>query len=67
MRVVTEDGEDLGVLTEVLQAGAADVYVAKGERGEALFPAIGDVISEIDIANRKIRIRPTPGLLDDLK
>lgn len=52
-----EDGEGhfLGKLTEVLQHGAADVYVLReGPGGEILFPALKSVILSTDTAARKI-------------
>jgi len=44
---VVADGRKLGVLKDVLQHGAADVYVVKGERG-FMFPALKRVIKRID-------------------
>jgi len=46
---VVADGRKLGVLKEVLQHGAADVYVVKGERG-FMFPALKRVIRRIDVS-----------------
>ena len=42
------DGETLGVLEDVLQYGAADVYVVRGAKGRVLFPALARVIKEED-------------------
>lgn len=63
LRVETEDGTNLGTLTEVLQPGANDVYAVRGPLGEILIPAIGEVILSIDLASGLIRVRPLPGLL----
>jgi ribosomal 30S subunit maturation factor RimM len=38
MDVVTDGGEALGVIKEVLQPGANDVYVVEGPRGEQKVP-----------------------------
>ncbi len=66
LRMETDTGEDLGVVTEVLQPGGAnDVYVVKGGRGEVLIPAIADVIRSVDLAGGVIIITPLPGLLDE--
>jgi 16S rRNA processing protein RimM len=66
MTMVTVDGRRLGEVVEVLDTGANDVYVARGEDGrEVLIPAIGEVVAEIDPEAREIRITPLPGLLDD--
>jgi 16S rRNA processing protein RimM len=65
MTVLTDEGEELGVVEDVLQPGGNDVYVVRGPRGEVLIPVIEDVVREIDAANRRIVITPLPGLLND--
>lgn len=65
--VVTESGEDVGTVAEVLQTGANDVYVVRGQRGEILVPAIGSVIDRIDAKVRQISITPLPGMVDESK
>ena len=56
----------LGKVTEVLPTGANDVYVVKGERyGEVLIPAIKDVVLDIDLANRRMRVKLLPGLINE--
>jgi 16S rRNA processing protein RimM len=67
LRVVTNEGRDLGVVVEVMQMGASDVYVVRGEAREVLIPAIGEVVDEIDVAGGVIRITPLAGLLDESK
>jgi 16S rRNA processing protein RimM len=67
LRVVTDEGVELGHLTEVLQMGAADVYVIQGPQGEILLPAIADVIREIDTVKQFMRITLLPGMLDNSK
>jgi 16S rRNA processing protein RimM len=53
IRAVTEDGQDLGVLTEILETGANDVYVITDENGkEELIPALRQNLVNIDIRNR---------------
>lgn len=48
LKVVTDTGEDLGSVTEIIQTGANDVYVVKGRAGEVLLPAIKSVILKIE-------------------
>jgi 16S rRNA processing protein RimM len=67
MRVVTSAGKELGRISEVLQSGAADVYVVKGETGEVLIPAIASVIERIDVKRGEVSITPLPGMLDESK
>jgi 16S rRNA processing protein RimM len=66
--VVTEEGEELGKVTEILTPGANDVWVVKGkgENGrpkEILLPAIEDVLLDVDIANKKIKVHLLEGLI----
>jgi 16S rRNA processing protein RimM len=50
LRVVGENGQALGRVTEILETGANDVYVVETpEGGELLLPAIRDVILRIDV------------------
>lgn len=62
-QVVDENGQPLGELVEILETGANDVYVVKGEAGrELLLPAIPPVILDIDPAQRLIRVHLLEGL-----
>ncbi len=65
LRVVTAEGRELGRITEVLQTSANDIYVATGDRGEVLIPAIGEVVQAIDPSSGILSITPLPGMLDD--
>lgn len=58
------DGAKIGKVKDVLQPGANDVYVVKGEGKEYLIPAIRDVIKEVDLDEGKIIIEPLEGLLE---
>jgi len=48
LKVTDDQGAPLGVLKEVLQHGAADVYVVSGARG-FMFPALKRVLRRVDI------------------
>jgi 16S rRNA processing protein RimM len=63
--VVTEDGEEIGVVSEVLSGPANDVWVTEGESRSIMIPAISDVIAGVDVEARRIDIRRVPGLLDE--
>jgi 16S rRNA processing protein RimM len=64
-QVVTDEGEELGVLKEVLQPGANDVYVVKPKKGkDILLPVIPDCVLDVDVENKKILVHILPGLLD---
>lgn len=63
MQVFSTEGEDLGVLDDVLQTGANDVYVVRDARGEELLlPAIKDCIREVDMEQRRMVVYLMPGL-----
>ena len=67
LNVVDEDGNNLGKVTEVLETGANDVYVVKNPNGhELLLPAIPDVLINVDLASKTIKVHLLPGL-DDKK
>lgn len=53
-----------GKIADVMQTGANDVYVVKGEKREYLVPAIADVVVSTDTDSGVITIRPLEGLFD---
>jgi 16S rRNA processing protein RimM len=61
--VVTDEGEALGKIVDVMQPGANDVWVVKGQRGEILLPFIDECIKEVDIANKRVVCHLMEGLL----
>jgi 16S rRNA processing protein RimM len=61
-RVVTDAGLELGSIREVMHGPANDLWVADGERGEVLIPALKDVVVSVDIEGRQILVREVPGL-----
>lgn len=66
LTVVTEEGEELGALTDVLQTGANDVYVVElSNKKELLIPAIKDCIKLVDIEQKVMTVHLLPGLKDE--
>jgi 16S rRNA processing protein RimM len=65
MDVETDAGEWLGRVAEVLEAGAHDVFLVRGPRGEILLPSIEDVILQLDLGTRKMIVHPLPGMLEE--
>lgn len=64
--VYTEDGEELGVLTEVMETGANDVYVVRMKNGkEVLLPAIPECILDVDVEAAKVVVHLMKGLMDE--
>lgn len=65
VEVTSDEGEALGVIDDVLQTGANDVYVIK-KTGcqDLLVPAIKACIKEVDIENQKMIVHLLAGLRD---
>ena len=65
LNVETDEGMELGVLTDVLQTGANDVFVVKMADGnEVLIPYIEQCVPEIHPETGKVTVHLLPGLLD---
>ena len=65
LNVVTDEGETLGTLTDVMETGANDVYCVKTPEGkELLLPAIRDCILDVDLDKEEMLVHVLPGLLD---
>jgi len=63
LEVYTEEGELLGKVEDIFNAGANDVYVVKDELGkQILLPGIKEVLKEIDLENEKIIVHLIKGL-----
>ena len=62
VKVTTDEDEELGELTDVLQTGANDVYVIQTSNGEILLPAIKECIKEVDIEAGTMVVHLLPGL-----
>lgn len=65
MDVVSDEDEELGVIDDVLQTGANDVYVIK-KAGcqDLLIPAIKDCVKEVDVEGGKMIVHLLEGLRD---
>ena len=65
LKVVTDEDSALGVLKDVLQTGANDVYIVETEDGkEVLLPAIKECVLNVDIEGGKVLVHVMDGLLD---
>ena len=63
LQAESDEGEDLGELSDVLQTGANDVYVLSKEgTDDLLLPAIKECVKEVDLENGKIIVHLLPGL-----
>jgi len=60
---------ELGVLEELLETGAHDIYVVKGRFGEVMIPAVSQFIVEVDPESGRMTVDLPEGLVpeaDDL-
>lgn len=64
LQVVTETGEVVGDVNDVMQLPANDVWVVMKDGKEVLIPALKQVITSVDLKQRKVVIRPLEGMLE---
>lgn len=63
LNVTSDEGEELGVVDDVLQTGANDVYIIKKKGTEdLLLPAIKDCILDVDIEAGTMKVHVLAGL-----
>ena len=66
MTVTTDTGRKLGILKDVIQTGANDVYVVETEaKKEVLLPAIRECILQVDVEKKHMLVHILEGLLDE--
>ena len=64
MEVFTEDGSSFGILKDVIETGANDVYVIDSHaHEEVLIPAIKECILDVDVESQKMTIHLMDGLV----
>lgn len=64
MEVYSDDGNKLGIVEDIYNTGANDIYVVKNDLGkQILLPGIPDVIKDVDLSNKKITVHLIPGLI----
>ena len=56
LSVVNLEGYAFGTVDSLLETGANDVLVVKGESGETLMPFIASVIQQVDLKGKYIRV-----------
>jgi 16S rRNA processing protein RimM len=60
--VVTELGETLGQLVDVLPSGGNDIFVVKNGAREILIPALRNVVQNIDLTKKRLEVILPNGL-----
>lgn len=62
--VLTEEGKSLGVVAEVVNTPANDIWVTREGSSEVLIPALKDVVVSVDVPAKRVIVRELPGLTD---
>jgi 16S rRNA processing protein RimM len=66
LEAVTEDGEHIGRVTDVIQNTAQDLYEIETDDGKKhLVPAVYEFVTDIDINSGIMKIKPIEGLFGD--
>lgn len=62
--VVTDDGDNLGRIVDVMSQPHHDLYVVEGPYGEILVPVVREFIQDIDIEQRRVVVRQLEAFWD---
>ncbi|MEV5958800.1 ribosome maturation factor RimM [Streptomyces sp. NPDC051987] len=64
--VVTEDGTEVGRITEISHLPSQDLFIVERPDGsEVMIPFVEEIVTGIDLAEQRAVIAPPPGLIDD--
>jgi len=64
--VVTEDGTEVGRITEISHLPSQDLFIVERPDGsEVMIPFVEEIVTGIDLEEQKAVISPPPGLIDD--
>ncbi|MFF4400651.1 ribosome maturation factor RimM [Streptomyces sp. NPDC001480] len=64
--VVTEDGTEVGRITEISHLPTQDLFIVERPDGtEVMIPFVAEIVTEIDLEEQRAIISPPPGLIDD--
>lgn len=64
IKVITDENEELGTLTDVLLTGANDVYEVDTGSKKILLPAIPSCVLDVDLDKQTMLVHVLDGLLD---
>lgn len=66
MRVVSDEGEQLGILREILETGANDVFLVEtSNHREILIPGTPEFVKEINVGKGEILVHLIPGVMSN--
>jgi 16S rRNA processing protein RimM len=60
--VVSDEGEELGQIAQIIETGATPVYVVRGLHGELLLPDTDEVILDVDLEAQLVTVHLIEGL-----
>lgn len=63
--VLDLEGKELGIISEVIQGAANDVYVIKSKGSSGMIPAVKEFIKEVNIEERFIKVDVIEGMFDE--
>ena len=64
--VIDEEKGNIGMITDVLQNPAQDIYQIQTGNGKQVFiPAVADFVKDVNIQEKTVRVRLIPGFLDE--
>ena len=64
-QVSTQDGVEIGLVTDVINLPGQDVLAVDYNGREVLIPFVKAIVPIVDVKNRKITVVPPAGLLDE--
>ena len=63
--MITDEGEHIGKLTDVLETGANNVYEVTADNGKTiLFPVLDQCILDHNLEEKTVTVHMLPGLMD---
>ena len=67
MTVISDEGEELGILDDIIETGANDVFIVKKEgKKDLLIPALKQCVLKVDIPGKKMEVHLLRGLRDEV-
>jgi len=63
IEVYTTEDEYLGRIESIIETGSNDVYVVKDKKKEVLIPALESVVTDIDLAQKRMQVDLPEGLI----
>lgn len=60
-RVIDEEGNDIGIVEDILERPAANVYVIRGDR-EILVPSVPEFIKKVDTDSKTVTVHLIEGM-----